>query len=65
VPGALTRSAAHQIVQKYLDMIYPASLIQGAAQEWLEHASAAHTRAYIDAEDYKEKANEAVAGLDI
>jgi site-specific recombinase XerD len=86
-PNPLTRSAAHQIIKKYLDMIYPASLIQGTAthvlrrsvaklinrktgrietaQEWLGHTSAAHTRAYIDVEDYKEKANEAVAGLDI
>ncbi len=35
------------------------------AQEWLGHTSTAHTRAYIDAEDYREKANGAVAGLDI
>jgi hypothetical protein len=35
------------------------------AQEWLGHTSAAHTRAYIDAEDYREKANGIVAGLDI
>jgi integrase len=75
------------IVKKYLRMIYPASLIQGAAthvlrrsiaklinrktgrietaQEWLGHASTAHTRAYIDAEDYREKANGVVASLDI
>ena len=87
VTGALTRSAAHLIVKKYLTMIYPASLIQGTAthvlrrsiaklinrktgrietaQEWLGHASTAHTRAYIDAEDYREKANGVVAGLDI
>jgi integrase/recombinase XerD len=87
VPGALTRSAAHQILKKYLMMIYPTSLIQGTAthvlrrsvaklinrktgrietaQEWLGHTSTAHTRAYIDAEDYREKANGVVAGLDI
>jgi len=35
------------------------------AQEWLGHASTAHTRAYIDAEDYREKANGVVAALDI
>jgi len=35
------------------------------AQEWLGHSSTAHTRAYIDAEDYREKANGVVAGLDI
>lgn len=35
------------------------------AQEWLGHTSAAHTRAYIDAEDYREKANGVVAALDI
>jgi integrase len=35
------------------------------AQEWLGHTSTAHTRAYIDAEDYREKANDVVAGLDI
>jgi len=35
------------------------------AQEWLGHSSTAHTRAYIDAEDIKEKANGVVAGLDI
>jgi integrase/recombinase XerD len=35
------------------------------AQEWLGHTSTAHTRAYIDAEDYREKANGVVAGLDI
>jgi len=34
-------------------------------QEWLGHTSTAHTRAYIDAEDYREKANGVVAGLDI
>jgi hypothetical protein len=31
----------------------------------LGHTSTAHTRAYIDAEDYREKANGVVAGLDI
>ncbi len=35
------------------------------AQEWLGHTSTAHTRSYIDAEDYREKANRVVAGLDI
>jgi hypothetical protein len=30
-----------------------------------EHSSTAHTRAYIDAEDYREKANGVVAALDI
>ena len=35
------------------------------AQEWLGHTSTAHTRTYIDAEDYREKANGVVAGLDI
>jgi hypothetical protein len=35
------------------------------AHEWLVHTSTAHTRAYIDAEDYREKANSVVAGLDI
>jgi hypothetical protein len=35
------------------------------AQEWLGNTSTAHTRAYIDAEDYQEKANGVVAGLDI
>ena len=35
------------------------------AQDWLGHSSTAHTRAYIDAEDYREKANGVVAGLDI
>jgi len=35
------------------------------AQEWLGHSSTAHTRAYIDAEDYREKANGVVATLDI
>jgi len=34
-------------------------------QEWLWYASTAHTRAYIDAEDYREKANGVVAELDI
>ena len=34
-------------------------------QEWLGHSSTAHTRAYIDAEDYREKANGVVAALDI
>jgi site-specific recombinase XerD len=87
VSGPLTRSAAHQIVKKYLAMIYPASLVQGTAthvlrrsiaklinrktgrietaQEWLGHTSTAHTRSYIDAEDYREKANGAVAEPDI
>jgi integrase len=87
LPGPLSRSAAHLIIKKYLRMIYPASLIQGAAthvlrrsiaklinrktgrietvQEWLGHASTALTRAYIDAEDNREKANGVVAGLDI
>jgi hypothetical protein len=36
-----------------------------AGQEWLAHSSTAHTRAYIDAEDYREKANGVVAALDI
>jgi len=85
--GPLTRSAAHQIVKKYLALIYPASLIQGTAthvlrrsiakiinrktgrietaQEWLGHTSPIHTRAYIDAEEYREKANDVVASLDI
>ena len=35
------------------------------AQEWLGHSSTSHTRAYIDAEDYREKANGVVAALDI
>jgi len=35
------------------------------AQEWLGHSSTAHTRAYIDAEDIREKANGVVAALDI
>ena len=35
------------------------------AQEWLGHTSTAHTRAYIDGEDYREKANGVVAALDI
>lgn len=35
------------------------------AQEWLGHSSTAHTRAYIDAEDYRDKANGVVAALDI
>jgi integrase len=87
VPGPLTRSAAHQIVKRYLAMIYSASLIQGkathvlrrsvakpinrkigrieTAQERLGHTSTAHTRAYIDAEDCREKANGVVAELDI
>jgi len=34
-------------------------------QKSIEHASTAHTRAYIDAEDYREKANGVVAWLDI
>ncbi len=33
--------------------------------KWLGHTSTAHTRASIDAEDYREKANGVVAGLDI
>jgi integrase len=87
VAGPLTRSAAHQIIKKYLVLIYPANLIQGVAthvlrrsiaklinrktgrietaQEWLGHTSTAHTRAYIDAEYYREKANGIVAGFDI
>ena len=35
------------------------------APEWLGHTSTAHTRAYIDAENYPEKANGVVASLDI
>ena len=35
------------------------------AQEWLGHSSTVHTRAYIDAEDIREKANGVVAALDI
>jgi integrase len=35
------------------------------AQEWLGHTSTAHTRAYVDAEDYREEVNRVVAGLDI
>jgi len=35
------------------------------AQEWLGHSSTAHTRAYIEAEDYTEKANGVVAALDV
>ncbi|MBM3790422.1 MAG: hypothetical protein FJW35_08745 [Acidobacteria bacterium] len=87
LPGPLSRSAVHLIVKKYLRMIYPESVIQGAAthvlrrsvaklinrksgrietaQEWLGHASTANTRNYIDAEDFREKANGVVAALDI
>ena len=35
------------------------------AQEWLGHSSTTHTRRCIDAEDYRERANGVVAGLDI
>jgi len=35
------------------------------AQEWLGHTSTTHTRRYIDAEDFREKANGVVASLDI
>jgi len=35
------------------------------AQEWLGHTSTSHTRRYIDAEDFREKANGIVAELDI
>jgi integrase len=35
------------------------------AQAWLAHSSTTHTRANIDAEDYREKANGVMAGLDI
>jgi integrase len=87
VDGPLTRGAAHLIMKRYLTMIYPASLIRGAAthvlrrsiaklisrktgrietvQEWLGHSSLAHTRVYIDADDYREKATEVVEKLDI
>ncbi len=35
------------------------------AQEWLGHTSTTHTRDYIDAEEYREKANGVVTKLDI
>jgi integrase len=35
------------------------------AQEWLGHTSTSHTRRYIDAEEFREKANGVVAALDI
>jgi integrase len=40
VPGPLTRSAAHQILKKYLLMIYPASLILGTATHVLRRSIA-------------------------
>jgi len=35
------------------------------AQEWLGHTSSSRTNRYIDAKDYREKANGVVAALDI
>ncbi len=40
-------------------------LIHPSVRQKIGHASTAHTQAYIDAEDYREKANGVVAGLDI
>ena len=38
---------------------------QAFSQPLLGHTSPAHTRAYIDAEDYRKKANGVIAGLDL
>jgi hypothetical protein len=35
------------------------------AQEWLAHTSTAHAGTYIYAEEYQEKANGVMAGLDL
>ena len=65
-PASLIRGTATHVLRRSI-----AKLINRktgrieTAQEWLGHTSTAHTRAYIDAEDYREKANGVVAGLDI
>jgi len=65
-PGSVIQGTATHVLRRSI-----AKLINRktgrieTAQEWLGHTSTAHTRAYIDAEDYREKANGVVASLDI
>ncbi len=63
--SALRRTATRILRCSIAKLINRESGRTKTAQEWLGHTSAAHTRAYIGAEDYGEKANEVVARLDI
>ena len=58
-------TAAHVLRRSIAKLINRKTGRIETAQEWLGHTSTAHTRAYIDEEDYREKANGVVAGLDI
>ena len=57
--------SAHSPHQQIVKLINRKTDRIETAQEWLGHSSTAHTRAYIDAEDIREKANGVVAALDI
>ena len=65
-PASLIQGAATHVLRRSIaELINRKTGRIETAQEWLGHSSTAHTRAYIDAEDYREKANGVVAGLDI
>ncbi len=65
-PASLIQGTATHVLRRSIGkLINRKSGRIETAQEWLGHTSTAHTRAYIDAEDYGEKANGVVAGLDI
>jgi len=63
--GLIQGTATHVLRRSIAKLINRKTGRIETAQEWLGHSSTAHTRAYIDAEDYREKANGVVAGLDI
>jgi integrase/recombinase XerD len=63
--SVLQRTATHVLRRSIAKLINRKTGRIETAQEWLGHTSTAHTRAYIDAEDYREKANGVVASLDI
>jgi integrase/recombinase XerD len=63
--SVLQRTATHVLRRSIAKLINRKTGRIETAQEWLGHSSTAHTRAYIDAEDYREKANGVVAALDI
>jgi len=63
--SVLQRTSTHVLRRSIAKLINRKTGRIETAQEWLGHSSTTHTRAYIDAEDYREKANGVVAGLDI
>jgi integrase len=58
-------SATHVLRRSITKLINRRTGRNETTQEWLGHSSTSHTRAYIDAEDYREKENGVVAALDI